>query len=170
MLDTLIRVLEWPSRIVGYAAAWLVVPLVLVTCWEIFLRYALNAPTIWGFEFATMLTGANWVLGVALALAVGAHVRTDVLSQRFPRRLNAAVDFVGYLALALPMLTWLAWRLLHHLQAGIASGERTGASAWNPQVWPMRAVILVGFTLLALQVAVEVLKRGRILFGSAPAR
>jgi TRAP-type mannitol/chloroaromatic compound transport system permease small subunit len=162
-LDALIRALEAPTRLVGIVAAWLVVPLVLVTVWEIFLRYALNAPTIWGFEFATMLTGANWVLGVALALAVGAHVRTDVLASRFGPRIRAAIDFLGYACLALPMLAWLALRLWHHFETGLASGERTGASAWNPPVWPMRLVAAIGFTLLALQVAVELLKRGRTL-------
>lgn len=157
--------LESPTRAVGILAAWLVVPLVLVTAWEIFLRYALNAPTIWGFEFATMITGANWVLGVALALAAGAHVRTDILSHRFPRRLSAAIDLVGYLCLALPLLAWLAWRLWEHFLSALASGERTGASAWNPPAWPMRLVLCVGLALLALQVAVEIIKRARILAG-----
>jgi TRAP-type mannitol/chloroaromatic compound transport system permease small subunit len=142
-----------------------VVPLVLVTAWEIFLRYALNAPTIWGFELATMLTGANWVLGVALALAAGAHVRTDVVAGRFPPRLAALVDVLGYALLALPMLAWLAWQLWLNFAAGLASGDRTGASAWNPPVWPMRLVLFVGLALLALQVAVEIVKRTRTLLG-----
>jgi TRAP-type mannitol/chloroaromatic compound transport system permease small subunit len=158
-------VLESPTRMVGILAAWLVVPLVLVTVWEIFLRYALNAPTVWGFEFATFLTGANWVLGVGLALAAGAHVRTDILSHRFPRRMSAAIDLLGYLCLALPMLAWLALRLWQHFLAGLASGERTGTSAWNPPAWPMRLVLCVGIALLALQVAVEIVKRARILAG-----
>lgn len=162
-MDSLIRVLEAPTRVVGVVAAWLVVPLVLVTVWEIVLRYAFNAPTIWGFEFATMLTGANWVLGVALALALGAHVRTDVLAGGFSGRTRAAIDLAGFALLALPMLAWLAVRLWHHFETGLASGERTGASAWNPPVWPMRLVIFVGLALLALQVVVEILKRARTL-------
>jgi TRAP-type mannitol/chloroaromatic compound transport system permease small subunit len=162
-LNALIRVLEMPTRAVGILAAWLVVPLVGVTVYEIVLRYAFNAPTIWGFEFATMLTGANWVLGVALALAVGAHVRTDVLAARFSLRTRAAIDLAGFALLALPMLAWLAIRLWHHFETGLATGERTGASAWNPPVWPMRLVIFVGLALLALQVVVEILKRARTL-------
>jgi TRAP-type mannitol/chloroaromatic compound transport system permease small subunit len=169
VFDRLIRALEIPARASGILAAWILVPLVLVTCFEIVMRYAFGAPTIWGFEFASMLTGANWLLGVALALALGAHVRTDVLSQRFPRRLAAGIDLAGFTLLALPMLAWLTLRLFHRLMEGIASGERTGASAWNPPAWPMRLVILVGIALLTLQVVVEILKRVRIVFGPARA-
>jgi TRAP-type mannitol/chloroaromatic compound transport system permease small subunit len=165
VLDRVIRVLELPARAAGIVAAWLLVPLVLVTCFEIVMRYAFGAPTIWGFEFASNLTGANWLLGIAFALAIGAHVRTDVLSQRFPKRVAAGIDLAGFLFLALPMLAWLSHRLLYHFSAGLASGERTGASAWNPPVWPMRLVIFFGITLLTLQVVVEILKRGRIVFG-----
>jgi TRAP-type mannitol/chloroaromatic compound transport system permease small subunit len=163
VIDLLIRALEAPTRAVGILAAWLVVPLVLVTVWEVFLRYALNAPTIWGFEFATMLTGANWVLGAALALAAGAHVRTDIFSHGFPRRVSAGIDLAGYLCLALPVLAWLTWRLWEHFLNGLASGERTGASAWNPPAWPMRLVLCIGLGLLALQVVVEIIKRTRTL-------
>lgn len=162
-MQRLIGLLEAPSRAVGVVAAWLVVPLVLVTVWEIVLRYVFNAPTVWGFEFATMLTGANWVLGAALVLGLGGHVRTDLFSQRFPPRLTALVDLLGYLLLALPLLAWLAVRLWGHFLTGLDSGERTGASAWNPPVWPMRLVLFVGFALLTLQVVVEVLKRMRSL-------
>lgn len=169
MLDRLIRALEFPARMSGVVAAWILVPLVLVTCFEIVMRYAFGAPTIWGFEFASMLTGANWLLGVAFALAIGAHVRTDVLSQRFPQRLAAGIDLAGFTLLALPMLAWLSFRLFHRFAEGLASGERTGASAWNPPSWPMRFVILVGIALLTLQVVVEILKRARIVFGAARA-
>jgi TRAP-type mannitol/chloroaromatic compound transport system permease small subunit len=67
--------------------------------------------------------------------------------------------------LALPLLAWLSWRLFVHFQSGLASGERTGASAWNPPAWPMRLVLCIGIALLTLQVAVEIIKRARTLFG-----
>jgi len=165
VLDRVIGVLELPARAAGIVAAWLLVPLVLVTCFEIVMRYAFGAPTIWGFEFASNLTGANWLLGIAFALAIGAHVRTDVLSQRFPKRVAAGIDLAGFLFLALPMLAWLSHRLWVHFGMGLASGERTGASAWNPPVWPMRLVIFCGIALLTLQMVAEILKRGRIVFG-----
>ena len=39
-----------------------------------------------------------------------------------------------------------------------ARGEVAGLSAWNPLIWPFRAVWLLGFALLALQVFAEAAK------------
>jgi TRAP-type mannitol/chloroaromatic compound transport system permease small subunit len=53
------KVLSLIDRItgcVGVIAAWLVVPLVLATAYEVFTRYALNAPTVWAFEVGYMRT------------------------------------------------------------------------------------------------------------------
>ena len=43
----LLRMIERVTGMAGLGIAWLVFPLILAMCFEVFSRYALNAPTIW---------------------------------------------------------------------------------------------------------------------------
>lgn len=157
--------IERLSTGVGIFAACLMVPLVLATCYEVFARYAFQAPTVWAYEIGYTLTGAHFLLGMAFALKSGAHIRIDVFSGHFTRRTRALIDLVGY-AVVLPLTVWLALHLMRYFWAGFSSGERSGQSALNMPVWPFRAVFVVAFLMLALQVTAEVLKNLRVLAGA----
>jgi TRAP-type mannitol/chloroaromatic compound transport system permease small subunit len=150
-------------------AAVLIVPLVVAMCWEVVARYVFDAPTIWAYELAFMLTGAGWMLGMAYTLAKGAHIRIDVLSQWFSPRVKASVDLVLYLAL-LPLVVWIALSLEERTVHSFLSGERSGQSAWNPPIWWFRAVFVASFVLLAMQVVAEILRSLAVLVGAKTPR
>jgi len=165
-------VCRWIDRInaaTGTVAAWLIAPLIGAMCYEVFARYVFNAPTIWAYELAYLLTGSGWLLGMAYALSKGAHIRIDVLYLNMPPRARAAVDVAGYVLLLLPFLLWLTATLDDRAIAAFQSGEKTGQSAWNPPLWPFRAVFFLSFALLALQVVGEVLRKLPVLLGRAAA-
>jgi TRAP-type mannitol/chloroaromatic compound transport system permease small subunit len=46
------------SRMVGHAFAWCILVLTFGTCYEVFMRYVLNNPTSWAFDFSYLLYGA----------------------------------------------------------------------------------------------------------------
>ncbi len=60
-------------------------------------------------------------------------------------------------------MVWLSTSLFSHLATGYLRHERSGQSAMNLPVWPFRVVFFVAFTLLALQLFVEVIKSARVL-------
>lgn len=153
----LISAIERLVGAVGIASAMLLVPLVIATCWEVFSRYVLDAPTVWAYEVGYLLTGSHFLLGLAYTLREGLHIRIDLFSAAMSPRTRALLDTAAY-AIVLPLLVWLAWALLQYLLAGYARGERSGQSALNLPVWPFRLVFLVAFTLFALQVLAELLK------------
>ena len=126
-------------------AAWLVVPLILATGYEVFSRYALGAPTIWAFDVGYMLTGSHFLIGGALTLREQGHIRIDVLYTKFPRRVRALVDAATFAIIAVPFGYLLSVALWQYALEAYQSGELTGESAWNPVVWPFRAVFFVGF-------------------------
>lgn len=153
------------STAVGVLAAWLIVPLVLALCWEVFARYVLNAPTIWAFEIGYLLTGSSWLLGMAYALSRDAHIRVDVMTTRMSDRAKALVDVAIYAVIVLPFVTWLVFGLQGRVAQAIRSGERSGQSAWNPPLWPFRTIMLVAFALLAIQILAQLLRGVRVLAG-----
>ena len=162
------RAIDALSTIVGSAAALVVIPLVLATCWEVFARYVFGAPTIWAFELGYMLMGVHFLMGGALTLKMRQHVRIDLIYATLSPKRRALIDLTGYTLLALPALVLISQRFFDYTLDAYQSGELSGQSAWNPPIWPFRAIILASLVLLALQVFAESLKSLATLLGREP--
>ena len=165
-MASLVRLIDLITRNVGVFAAWLTAPLILAMVWEVFSRYALDAPTFWAFEIGYMLMGASLLLGIAYAVQMRAHVRVNFLYDSMPARGQALVDLLGFVLL-LPVVVWMTWGLWNYLAEAYANGEVSGESAWIPVVWPFRMTFFVGFALFALQVIIEVIACVYTLAGKA---
>ncbi|HEU0258466.1 MAG TPA: TRAP transporter small permease subunit [Burkholderiales bacterium] len=158
----MLRAIERASEWAGVLGACLLVPLVLATCYEVFARYLFGAPTIWAYEVGYTLTGAHFLLGMAFTLKYGEHIRIDVFSGKFSPRTRAVIDLLGY-AIVLPLTAWLTLYLFFYLRTGYITNEKSGQSALNLPVWPLRVIFCLAFLLLALQVIAEVAKLLRAL-------
>lgn len=86
----------------GKAFAWCIVILTFSTCYEVFVRYVLNAPTVWAFDMSVQMYGALFMMCGAYTLSQGAHVRGDVLYRLLPKKTQAKIDFVLYIIFLMP--------------------------------------------------------------------
>jgi TRAP-type mannitol/chloroaromatic compound transport system permease small subunit len=82
MIRGVIRNIDLLNKSVGHAFAWCIVILVLGVSYEVFMRYALNDPTSWAFDFSFILYGALFLMSGAYTLSRGGHVRADILFRR----------------------------------------------------------------------------------------
>jgi TRAP-type mannitol/chloroaromatic compound transport system permease small subunit len=156
-MRALLRFIERISTVSGETTAWLVVPLILATTYDVVARYAFNAPTQWAYEVGYMMMGTHALLGMAYTLREGGHIRIEAFTQKFSQTTKALVDLLGYL-IVLPCLCWIVWSLWNYWIGAFRSGELSGQSAWNPVIWPFRLVFFVAFVLLVLQIAAEMIK------------
>ena len=157
-MQHVLRFIDRASGSVGWLAAWIILPLIIATVYEVLSRYLFNSPTIWAYEIGYMVTGANFLLGSAFALREKAHIRIDVLYTRFSARTRALVDTIGYTVIFLPLGFWLSYRLANYTLEAFSSGELSGQSAWNPVIWPFRLVFFTGFFLLSFQALAELVR------------
>src|SRR5258708_4096619 len=67
------------STFIGKTFSWCIAILTVVVCYDVFLRYALSAPTLWAFDVSYMLYGALFMMAGAYTLALAGHVRGDFL-------------------------------------------------------------------------------------------
>jgi TRAP-type mannitol/chloroaromatic compound transport system permease small subunit len=162
---TVLRVIDWQSRICGAVAAAIVIVLVVLMVYDAVLRYAYSAPTLWAFDVSTYLMGASFTLAIGYTLLRDAHVRVDLLYDWIPRRFITWVDLIGFTFIILPTMIWLSAGLWEYFLEGYLSNERSGSSAWNPRVWPFSLVVFVGFAAATLQVIAEIVKRAALLLG-----
>jgi TRAP-type mannitol/chloroaromatic compound transport system permease small subunit len=154
----LLRSIERISGASGQFTAWLVVPLILATVYDVGARYLFNAPTQWAYEVGYMMMGTHALLGLAYTLREGSHVRIDAFSQMFSQGTKAVVDLIGYIVFLLPCLVWMTWSLWGYWTNSYHINELSGQSAWNPVIWPFKLVFFVAFVLLVLQILAEIIK------------
>ncbi|HEX6978118.1 MAG TPA: TRAP transporter small permease subunit [Alphaproteobacteria bacterium] len=161
----ILRLIERVSGASGVIAAWLIVPLIFATVYEVISRYVFNAPTIWAYEVGYLATGSSFLVGMAYALREGAHIRIDAISMNMSAKRRAVIDLVLYGVFLIPFVVWLTHMLYTRALDAFESGERSGQSAWNPPLWPFRTIFFIAFALLLIQIVAEIIKCVRVLSG-----
>ena len=61
MMRSFIKFADRLSISMGKAFSWCIVILMGGTCYEVFMAYALNAPTLWNFDFSLQMYGAIFI-------------------------------------------------------------------------------------------------------------
>ena len=134
---------------IGRAFGWCILVLTLSVTYEVFVRYVLNAPTVWAFDMMVQMYGALFLMAGPYALAQDTHVRGDVLYRLFSVRWQARVDFILYLLFFFPgilALFWFGWEIA-------ADSWRYKEVSWNSpariQIYFFKTLIpLAGFLLI----------------------
>jgi TRAP-type mannitol/chloroaromatic compound transport system permease small subunit len=100
-----------------------------------------------------MLFGPFFLFGGPYLLHLGGHVAVDIVSERATGSLKRLLAFVAAL-LALVFGAILLWFSLPLALQSYSYGETT-YSAWNPVIWPVKAVLPLAALLLILQALAE---------------
>ena len=153
--------ITWIDRFslwVGRLVCWLAVPIFLAMVYEIVVRYAFTAPTLWAYDVSRMLYGASFVLGAGYALSKGVHIRADFLYRNWSVKTQGRIDATLYIVFYFPGL--IAFLLTSLDFAGVSwmRGERGMDTAWMPYVAPIKSALPAGIALLLIQGISETLK------------
>lgn len=157
-LDKILDSIDTISVTVGKLAAFIAIPNILALTYEVVARYVFEAPTIWSFEVTYFLYAAHFMLGAAYALKDRAHIRIEVFYSRMPKRTQAIINTVGYLLFFFPVMITLLIGGFELVKEAVVMNERSGVSAWQPIMWPFRAVLPLGIFFLLLQGIAEFIR------------
>ncbi|HSD54799.1 MAG TPA: TRAP transporter small permease subunit [Burkholderiales bacterium] len=140
--------LESVSVRLGVAVAWLGIPLMILTAAsEPLARWAGWRGDAPFSDASTVAFLATTMISFGYAYAAGAHVRLDVLSRRFPPRLNAAIELAGTALILLPLCAVIVVDGIDSTWRSFLQGERWADTAWALQ-WAVRLWVPLGFALL----------------------
>jgi TRAP-type mannitol/chloroaromatic compound transport system permease small subunit len=148
------RVLGWIDLIsdtCGEVFCWTGIVLILVMCYEVVMRYLFNDPQIWATELPMMLGGVFYAMGWGYVHRRGAHTRVDVFYSMLPKRARLGIDLAGFLLLFTPVILALCKTSLEMTIRSWRMQEVMQESYWYPPIAPLRLLIFIGFTVLALQ-------------------
>ncbi len=136
---------------VGKCFAWCIVVLTFATCYEVFVRYVLNSPTVWAFDMSVQMYGALFVMAGAYALAQDAHVRGDVLYRLMTKRTQATIDLIIYIVFLLPAVFALTWYGYGFAADSWFYKEVSWSSPARIQIYFFKTLIPVAGVLIFLQ-------------------
>jgi TRAP-type mannitol/chloroaromatic compound transport system permease small subunit len=146
------------STWIGQAFSWLIVALTLFISWEVFSRYALDAPHAWAYDAMIMLYGSLFLMAGAYTLAKSGHVRGDVLYGFFQPRTQAAIDLVLYVVFFVPGVIALVWSGYDYAAESWAIREHSSVMAEGPPIYPFKTIIPLAGAVLLLQGFVEIIR------------
>ena len=158
MINRFIYGVDLLSKTVGHAFAWCIIILTLGTSYEVFVRYALNDPTSWAFDFSYIMYGGLFFMAGAYTLSRDGHVRGDFIYRMWRPRTQAMVEITLYVLFFYPgvlALVYAGW------QYGYDSFRIREVSVNSPvgiPIWQLKMLIPFGAGLLALQGFAEVLR------------
>lgn len=176
--DKLRGFVDW----VGSRAAWLFVPLILVTVFDVTARKLIwiqlwlveNFGRIFG---STLLQELEWHFHTALfTLVLGygyiynTHVRVDLVRETLSFRKKAWLEFLGLTLFMLPFCAIVIWFAFEYAYDSWAIGEISASQVGLSHRWIIKSVLVAGLIIAALSGIAVWLQVAIVLWGPQDAR
>jgi len=158
MMQRFIYGVDQLSRMVGHVFAWCIIILTMGTSFEVFVRYVLNNPTSWAFDFSYLMYGGLFYMAGAYTLSRDGHVRGDFIYRTWRPRLQAGVQLTLYFLFFFPGVLALMYAGWNYGYEAFRIREVSVNSPVGVPVWQLKLLIPFGAGLLALQGIAEVLR------------
>ena len=80
---------------IGRVTMILIISMTLIMLYEVFLRYAIEAPTLWANELTLWIAGYVFLLSGLYAMQQRCHIRIFIIYEVLPRSLQKACDLIS---------------------------------------------------------------------------
>ena len=158
------RLIDAMNDGLGRIANWLVLAACLISAANAMSRYAFDLSSNAWLEIQWYLFAAIVMLGASYTLKMNEHVRVDIVYTHLSERGKEWLDLIGTALFLVPSMLTIAWYsvpfFLQSWQVQEISGNAGGLLRW-----PVKILVPLGFTLVALQGVSEIIKRAAALRG-----
>jgi len=152
VLDLVDNISTWVFKV----SSLLILVIMIVTVYEVIVRYAFNAPTTWSHEVGAFLCGLAWVYGGAYCLLGDHHVKMDAVYNHLSLKAKAVLGLIGFPFFLLFLVALLqgtaagAWTSILNLESS--------PSQWHPPIYPLKTLLPGGIFIFLLQLTVKFIR------------
>ncbi len=164
LLLQLSQLIDKLNERIGKAAFWLVLVMTIICSLNASVRFIFNYSSNGLLEIQWYLFAAVFLLCAPYTLQKNEHVRIDVVAGKLSARGQAWIDILGTIFFLLPMVIMVLWLSLPLVADSYHINEMS-ANAGGLLRWPVKVILPISFTLLALQGISELIKRIAFLGG-----
>ncbi|MEO0624796.1 MAG: TRAP transporter small permease [Pseudomonadota bacterium] len=144
------------SDAIGTVAAWMFFAIGLFVAWEVLLRYAFNAPTIWVDEVSRVFQIWATLLAGAYLLRHRELILIDIFFRRRETATRKIIETISVLMIAVFCAVAAKFGFDLWLKSTLAG--HTTDSFLAPPKWLTHASLWVGFGLMLIQCVVELIR------------
>ncbi len=144
-----VRYVDATNRVLGFCVMYMVFVMMAVLLLGSVSRYVFHVAFLWIIEMSQFLMAAYYLLGGGYSMQLNAHVRMDVMYERWTPKTRAFADSITAFC--------LVFYLVYLVLGGISSSEyalqygQRNYSAWAPPMAPIKIVMTAGIVLMLLQ-------------------
>jgi TRAP-type mannitol/chloroaromatic compound transport system permease small subunit len=146
-------VLDRFSALLGKAASWLTLFMVLVTFAVVVMRYVFDMGFIWLQESVVWMHAFVFMVGAAYTLQQEEHVRVDIFYREMSEMRRAWVDLFGVIVFLLPLCAFLAWTAFDFVAVSwnLREASREAGGMPYPLIPLLKSILLVMPVTVGLQ-------------------
>ena len=148
------RIVHW----LGGLVAWLFIASVLITAYDVVMRYAFTRPTTWAQEVTILLNAIAFIVGGLYVTARGEHISISVFSDRYGPRGRCALALVTALLGAI-FLGAVAWGGRRDAWEALTGWQTTATAANTPTPAIVKPLLCAIAAAMIAQLLVNLLRR-----------
>lgn len=137
---------------IGNIASYLFLVIVVISAYEVVMRYALDRPTVWVHELSVALAATCFVLGGPYVHATRRHITISFVYEKLPPSIQIWARLLCSL-LTMAFLLFLTYAASVQGWQALQQGETTG-TALN---WPIPAYLKAMFAVCAAIMSLQTL-------------
>ena len=166
-MDALLKLsllIDAVNRRLGTFASWMVLLACVVSAGNAMMRYAFDMSSNAWLEIQWYLGSVVVMIGASYTLQRNEHVRVDIIYMQMSERRRLWLDILGTAIFLIPSCLFIAalsWPFYYE-------SWKLQEISWNAGGlirWPVKLLVPLGFTLVALQGLSEIIKRVGALRG-----
>jgi TRAP-type mannitol/chloroaromatic compound transport system permease small subunit len=158
------RLVDGVNSAFGKICDWLILICCCVSAGNASIRYIFSYSSNGWLEIQWQMFGAIVLLGASYTLKMNEHVRVDLVYGSVSDRARLWIDAVGFLFFMLPVTVFLTWLCWPFFTVSFAQSEMS-QNAGGLILWPVKAILPLGFAMLTLQGISELIKRVAAITG-----
>ena len=158
------QLIDAMNEYLGRAASWMVLAACLISAANAMSRYAFDLSSNAWLEIQWYLFAAIVMLGASYTLRVNEHVRVDIIYTHLSERGKEWLDMIGTAVFLVPSMLVIAYYSWPFFMQSWNVQEISG-NAGGLIRWPVKILVPIGFTLVAIQGVSEIIKRAAALRG-----
>src|SRR5690625_706562 len=152
-----IRFIDCINEVIGRVISTVAVIFTAIIIYDVAMRYFFHQPTRWAFDVAKQLYGFYFIMLGGYALKHKAHVRVDLLIEKFSPTVQRWIDMLCYLVFFFPFMWVMVTFSYRFAMRSCQQGEVTYGSVQVP-VYPLKMAMFIAAILLFVQGVAEFLK------------
>lgn len=153
--NSFLRVVAAISTFAGWCSAAMILSAVFITCQMIFVRFVLNASTVWQTELVIYLVITATLIGLPYVQSMRGHVNVDLIPLMLRPRARFYLSIMT-LTMSITIVAIMLYYGYEHWHLAWAKGW-TSDTIWAVRLWIPYLALPVGFALLLLQLIADLI-------------